>query len=152
MSSFAIIAEGVTDQTVLENILQGYFHTEDDSAMDPEFCTRNAGRIVFAIAVDSIECWLLPLLYDGEAAKKAKITGCLEAANWKLRRLNRPPLSTADSKNLASYERASRDYAKHRKLMGHRGENPSLDVFVENLAALGDGSAGGDGSGPEPKL
>jgi hypothetical protein len=226
MSSFAIIAEGVTDQVVLENILYGYFHAEAEedepvvthvqpprdatskgrvpapggwtlvfrslragdhrkalqlndyvivhidtdvseepgydvshrasdgrplrpeelieqvtkkliSAMDPEFCARNAGRIVFAIAVDSIECWLLPLLYDGEAAKKAKITGCLDAADWKLRRLNRPPLSMAGAKSLSSYEKTSRDYAKHRKLMEHRGENPSLDVFVKNLEALG---------------
>jgi hypothetical protein len=227
--SFAIIAEGVTDQAVLENILLGYFGDEEDepvvnhvqpprdatskapggwtlvfrslragdhrkalqlndyvivhidtdvceepgydvshraadgralsppelieqvelkllAAMDPEFCARNAGRIVFAIAVDSIECWLLPLLYDGEGAKKkAKTTGCLDAADRKLGRLNQPPLSTAGGKSLASYERASRDYAKRGKLMKHRGENPSLDVFVENLAALGP-APGGDAS------
>lgn len=236
MPSFAIIAEGVTDQAVLENILTGYFRADDElvvnhvqpprdatskgrapapggwtlvfrslragdhrkalqlhdyvvihihtdvsedpgyevshragdgrplrpeelieqvkrklvAAMDPDFCARNAARIVFAIAVDSIECWLLPLLYDDEAAKKAKTTGCLEAADWKLRRLKRPPLSTAGSKDPASYEKASRDYAKHRKLMEHRGENPSLDVFVKNLEALGAESTGDAGSGPEP--
>jgi hypothetical protein len=223
MASFAIIAEGVTDQAVLENILQGYFDADEElvvnhvqpprdatakgggpapggwtlvfrslragdhrkalqlndyvivhidtdvseeagydvshraadgrplrpeelveqvkikliAAMDPEFCARNAGRIIFAIAVDSIECWLLPLLYEGEAAKKAKITGCAEAADRKLRRMNRPPLSIAGGKNLSSYERVSRDYARRRKLMEHRGENPSLRVFVDNLAPRG---------------
>ncbi len=222
MSSFAIIAEGVTDQAVLENILCGYLQADEDepvvnhvqpprdmtstsrapggwtlvfrslragehrkalqlndyviihidtdvsedpgydvshratdgrpllpselieqvtnkliSVMDPDFCARNADRIIFAIAVDSIECWLLPLLYDGEPVKKAKTTGCLEAANWKLQRLDRAPLSTAGRKNLSSYQSTSRDYAKHRVLMAHRGENPSLDVFVKNLEALG---------------
>jgi hypothetical protein len=235
--SFAIIAEGVTDQAVLENILRGYFATDDDepvvnhvqpprdatprggapapggwtlvfrslsagdhrkalqlndyvvihidtdvaeepgydvsrravdgrplppeelieqvkrrlvAAMGAEFCARHAARIVFAVAVDAIECWLLPLLYDGEAAKKAKITGCLDAADRKLRRLNRPPLSTAGSKSLASYEKASRDYLKRRKLMEHRGENPSLDVFVRNLEALRAEPAGDAGSEPGP--
>ena len=188
MPSFAIIAEGVTDQAVIENILRGYFAADDElvvnhvqpprdatpkggnpapggwtlvfrslragdhrkalqlndyviihldtdvseepgyevspraadgralppdelieqvkiklvAAMGPEFYARHAARIVFAVAVDAIECWLLPLLYDGEAAKKAKITGCLEAADRKLRRLNQPTLSTAGSKSLAS--------------------------------------------------
>lgn len=106
------------------------------AAMDPEFCERNAARIVFAIAVDSIECWLLPLLYDGEVAKKAKTTGGLDAANRKLQRLNQPLLSRGDNKILASYESASREYSKRKKLMRHRDENPSLDVFVTNLDAL----------------
>ena len=108
------------------------------AAMDPAFCARHAGRILFAVAVDSIECWLLPLLYDGEAAqKKAKTTGCLEAADRTLQRLNLPPLSTAGSESLRSYEKASRDYARRKKPVEHRGENPSLDVFVANLEALG---------------
>jgi hypothetical protein len=229
--SFAIIAEGVTDQIVLENVLRGYLQADDElvvnhlqpprtrepapggwtlvfrslragdhrkalqlhdyvvvhidtdvseepgydvshraadgrplspeelieqvalklvSAMGQDFYTRHAARIVFAVAVDAIECWLLPLLYDGEAAKKAKITGCLDAADWKLRRLGRPPLSTAGNKSLASYEKASRDYAKRRKLMQHCDENPSLAIFVKNLAALAAGGAGGAGVDAEP--
>lgn len=224
MSSFAIIAEGVTDQVVLENILHGYFHADDreppdvnyvqppptprgavpapggwtlvlrslregahrralqfndyvvvhidtDVCEDPgfdvsrraadgrvllpeeliervkakliqtmgqELSEQDAKRIVFAIAVDSIECWLLPLLYD-DAARRAKITGCLEAADWKLRRLGRPPLSRADNKDPLSYEKESRKYAKRRTLMEHRSENPSLDVFVSNLEVISRG-------------
>lgn len=225
MPSFAIIAEGVTDQAVLENVLHGYFQMDDQEpvvnhvqppptpkgavpapggwtlvfsslragehrralqfndyvvvhidtdvcedagfdvsrraadgrvllpeelieqvkvrliqAMGQELSEQDAKRIVFAIAVDSIECWLLPLLYD-EAAKKAKITGCLEAANWKLQRLGQPPLSKADSKILSSYEKVSREYSKRRKLMEHRSENPSLGVFVTNLEVI-DGAVG----------
>ncbi len=101
--------------------------------MGVAFHEEHGARVVFAIAVDAIECWLLPLLYDGEpAAKKAKTTGCLKAADDKLRRLNLPLLS----KSPASYDRASRDYAKHRTLILHRDENPSLDIFVKNLEAL----------------
>jgi hypothetical protein len=240
--SFAIIAEGVTDQAVLENILLGYFGDDEDEpvvryvqpprvatvkgrdpgqggwtlvlrslregdhrkalqlndyvvvhldtdvceepgydvsrraadgrVLGPEelveqvrlrlmtemgraFCDQHGVRIVFAIAVDAIECWLLPLLYDGEPAKKAKVAGCLAAADWKLQRLKRPPLSMAGGKSLASYDGASRDYRKRRTLLDHRGQNPSLDVFVKNLEALGCqspeemGSAAG-GSTPEP--
>ena len=105
------------------------------AAMDREFYEGNAARIVFAIAVDSIECWLLPLLYDSEPKKKAKTTGCLEAADLKLRRLGRPTLSKAGGKDPASYESASREYEKRRTLKKRCGENPSLDVFVKRLEA-----------------
>jgi hypothetical protein len=235
MSSFAIIAEGVTDQAVLENILKGYFEKEKASVtyvqprrdatsksrdpapggwtlvfqalkdgrheealafndyvivhldtdvseeagyevpsraaggrmlspeelienvklkliaeMDPEFYKLHADRIVFAIAVDAIECWLLPLLYEGEPKKKAKITGCLEAVDLKLRRLNQPPLSTAGSKSLARYEKVSQAYAKRRMLEERCRENPSLYVFVKSLTALGGTSTGDAGNGAEP--
>ena len=160
MLTFGIIAEGPTDQTVIENILLGYFEHQDDKPtinhvqpprpltetpagwghvfeslkqkhheealqfndylvihidtdvqeepgfdvprrdggkelsvsdrvdrviarlkqhMDGGFYQANAHRILFAIAVDTIECWLLPLLYGDK--KAAKTTGCLESAN-----------------------------------------------------------------------
>jgi hypothetical protein len=226
MPSFAIIAEGVTDQAVIENILQGFFQMDDElvvnhvqpprelknrvpapggwtlvfqslrngdyrkslqfndyvvihidtdvseetgfdvshrapdgnalspeelikqvgeklvGVMDLEFYKQNAGRIVFAIAVDSIECWLMPLLYSDEVAKKTKVTGCLQAADWKLRRLNRPALSKGDHKVLSSYDMASREYMKHKKLMEHCDANPSLHVFVSLLQALSRDAAG----------
>lgn len=105
--------------------------------MGPESHAQYAAQIIFAIAVDSIECWLLPLLYPGEAAKKAKITGCLQAADRKLERIDRDFLSPKPNhKDVASYERESRAYAKRRNLMDHCGENPSLEIFVKNLAAV----------------
>ena len=50
----------------------------------------------------------------------------------------------------SSYEKASRAYTKHRKLMEHRGENPSLAVFVKNLDALGPELAGDAGDELDP--
>ena len=160
MLKFGVIAEGPTDQIVIENILLGYFQDQEDEPaihpiqpprpltetpggwghvfkslerkdyagalqyndylvihidtdvqeqpgfdvprrdggkelsvservdrviarlkqdIDPEFYKANAHRILFAIAVDTIECWLLPLLYDDQ--KAAKTTGCLETAS-----------------------------------------------------------------------
>lgn len=220
MPSFAIIAEGATDQAVIENILKGFFGGDEDPVVNyvhpPPSTSRDpapggwtlvlrslraadhrkalqlndyvvihidtdvseekgydvpraldgqpltpeqlieqvknrlidvmgrerfepiASRVVFAIAVDSIECWLLPLLYDGDPPKKkAKTTGCLGAADRKLRRLGRATLSKSDDeKLLASYEAESKGYRRYKVLMQHRAANPSLDVFAKNLEAL----------------
>jgi len=92
-------------------------------------------KVVFAVAVDSIECWLLPLLYD-ERAKQKKIAGCQAAANEKLRRLNREPLSSGESKFVPRYERESSEFRKQSTLMKHRDKNPSLFVFIAALDAL----------------
>ncbi|MBK8251744.1 MAG: hypothetical protein IPK82_03640 [Polyangiaceae bacterium] len=109
-------------------------------AMGTDFFNRHGHRVVFAIAVDSIECWLLPLLYDSEPIKKAKTTGCLDAANRKLNLSRSPTLSTADGQNkdLRAYERASRDYRKSKQLLAHRDENPSLALFLHELDRIRD--------------
>lgn len=103
--------------------------------IDPEFFKTDGHRILFAVAVDSIECWLLPLLCKNK--KAGKTTGCLDAANHELRRTGRKGLSGADgTKFPAAYDAASRGYLKRKTLMKHCGQNPSLKLFVERLDAL----------------
>ncbi len=103
--------------------------------------SKHAARFIFAIAVDSVECWLLPLLYsDGRAAK---ITGCLAAGNEALRRSDEAPLSRNGrrgvEKDLRAYQRLSRQYTRRKRLLELRDKNPSLDHFVGQLDALGAG-------------
>jgi hypothetical protein len=212
---FALIAEGVTDQTVIENILLGYFEDQEDEPVvnpiqpprpltdkpagwghvfqrlkrkdhenalqfndylvihidtdvqeepgfdvprremgrelsvsdrvdrvmarlkkdiDAAFFQANAHRILFAIAVDSIECWLLPLLHDKR--KAAKITGCLESANQALRKADQDALSARENKFPRAYEKASSGYRKRQTLIQLQNRNPSLELFIKQLEAL----------------
>lgn len=77
--------------------------------IDPVFYQNYGTRILFAITVDSIECWLLPLLSNNDAKAK-KITGCYNAVNAELRRTGRPLLSTKETHHPPHYELASRDF------------------------------------------
>jgi hypothetical protein len=222
MPSFGIVAEGITDQIVIERIIAGYFGDEDEkpsvvpvqpppSAATPkdgpapggwglvleflergehrqalqfndylvlhldtdvseqkgfdvphredgrelsveelaarvrqrleriigaEFCAEHGHRLIFAVAVHGIECWLLPLLYQDNHT--GKITGCLSAANEARRRGNKNPLSTpgrkGENKDPRSYQDASRGYTKRKQLMALHDKNPSLSLFVRQLA------------------
>lgn len=215
MLKFGIIAEGPTDQTVIENILLGYFQNQEEEPsinyiqpprplsekpggwtnvfqslvrkdyegalqfndylvihidtdvqeepgfdvprlvdgkeitilervdkvivrlrkeIDDDFNRANSHRILFAIAVDTIECWLLPLLCEGK--KVAKITGCLETANQALRKANRDGLSAGTKKFIHAYDKASNDYRRRKNLMACDNKNPSLELFVNQLRAL----------------
>jgi hypothetical protein len=214
--TFGVIAEGPTDQTVIENILLGYFQDEEEEPdihfvqpprhltetpagwghvfkslerkyyegalqyndylvihidtdvqedpgfdvprreggselslpdrvarviarlrkdIDATFYKANEHRFLFAVAVDTIECWLLPLLY-GDKRKAAKTTGCLESANQSLRKADEDALSAGVNKFIRAYEKASRDYRKRKMLMNLRNKNPSLELFIKQLDAL----------------
>ncbi len=213
MASFAIIAEGPTDQRVIENIVCGFMsagdgplvvndvqpppnspggwtlvlsalrdgevgralkfndyvivHIDTDVCDQPGFDVprRIGGRelstdeltaavaarlasligevfesqrehILFAIAVDSIECWLLPILFESQTAKAAKSTGCMDAANDALRAANRPLLKKGDDKLIEGYRACSADYLKKKVLLKHSKRNPSLKRFVAELEEL----------------
>jgi hypothetical protein len=101
------------------------------SYIDPTFYDQNRQRLLFAIAVEEVECWLLPLLLTGK--KIAKTTGCLEAANRELRRKDRAPLSSGEDKDVRAYDTASREYLKRKTLVKHRDANPSLALFLQQL-------------------
>jgi hypothetical protein len=213
--TFGVIAEGPTDQTVIENILLGYFEEQEDEPdiryiqpprpltktpagwghvfkslerkdyegalqyndylvihidtdvqeepgfdvprqekgknlsvsdrvdrviarltqdIDVRFSQANAHRILFAIAVDTIECWLLPLLHRNK--KAAKTTGCLESANQALRKADRDALSAGENKFIRAYEKAASDYRKRKTLIELHGKNPSLELFIKQLETL----------------
>lgn len=95
-----------------------------------EFFNEYEEKIIFAICVHSIECWLLPLYCDGKHRKKTK--GCLDTLNRCLARRNESQISLGN-KDVRKYEELSNDYSKYRKLMSLYKVNPSLEIFVEEL-------------------
>ncbi len=105
--------------------------------MSAAFYQANAHRILFAIAVDTIECWLLPLLYGDN--KAAKTTGCLESANNALRRKDQDALSAGENKFIRAYEQASSGYRKRKRLIEAHDRNPSLQLFFTQLETLRSG-------------
>ena len=106
-----------------------------EGVIGTEFCAEHEDRLIFAIAVHSIECWLLPLFYTDSHARK--VTGCMNAVNEARKKRNQRPLSTSgrrgESKDPQSYRDASREYTKRKRLMALRDKNPSLALFVRQL-------------------
>lgn len=89
-------------------------------------------RIIFAIAVDSIECWLLPLYYENDAAKQKKTVNCIGTLN---EALSRSEGFTIQSKDPDYYERASADYCKQKILRRVYHHNPSFKAFIKEVDA-----------------
>ncbi|MDQ2732941.1 MAG: phage tail protein [Armatimonadota bacterium] len=95
-----------------------------------EFYQKHRERILFAISVHSIECWLLPLYYLNAPAKSGKTTGCLPTLN---QALSKKFSFEINAKRLDYYRKASDDFADRRKFEKAYPLNPSLKRFVEEL-------------------
>lgn len=104
------------------------------AAMGASFVQTYAKRIFYAVAVNTTECWLLPLLVAPK--KAAKLLGCLSEANKALRKQDKPPLSAADGnkKSPRHYRQLAAAYKKKKTLEKQGRLSPSLARFLDALA------------------
>lgn len=89
-----------------------------------------AGRLLFAVCVESIECWLLPLHAPGNAGD---VHGCLRRLNHELKRKGAPGLKKDD---VPSYANASAEYRRRKVLLAKGPKQPSLAIFLQELEAV----------------
>ncbi|HIO93034.1 MAG TPA: phage tail protein [Leucothrix mucor] len=88
-----------------------------------DFYEGHKEKIIFAISVHSLECWLLPLY---RTYKKEKIVSCYDA-------LKRESKAISVEKTYRKYDELSRPFLKHKKLMTIIPQNTSFDIFINAL-------------------
>tara|TARA_R110002049_G_scaffold199834_2_gene370294 strand:+ start:281 stop:961 length:681 start_codon:yes stop_codon:yes gene_type:complete len=86
-------------------------------------------RIILAICVREIECWLLPL-WDQQRADKCE--GCLDTLNRSLSKANEPTINPLN-KSARVYDAVSKDYRKSKILLSKGPLSPSLKIFLKEL-------------------
>ena len=89
-----------------------------------DFLEEYQDRILFAISVDEIECWLLPIYYTDNT--KSKVNNCDFKLHEKAGKFE---------KKAIPYDKISREYRKSKTLLKLYPENPSLRIFVESILA-----------------
>jgi hypothetical protein len=95
-----------------------------------DFLDTNKHRILYAISVDEIECWLLPLLYVDNT--KATTTNCLFKLNQQLAKNNEKTIPKGKEGAVPTYRKISKPYMKNKVLMDKYLQNPSFKIFIEN--------------------
>ena len=100
------------------------------SLIGHEFYIKYSEKIIFAISVHSIECWLLPLYYQDQ--RKSAIVNC---SSKLAQEVNKKEKFYLDPKNKDSniYAKISDKYTKKKTLLKHYPENPSFKIFIEDL-------------------
>jgi hypothetical protein len=95
------------------------------SLIGPSF-EAHKDRIFFAICVDAMECWLLPLVTTNHPGKTK---GCLEAVDKALRQANLPTLN----KDPRHYAAVAKPFAKKKELDAAAKRVESLRLLLEEL-------------------
>jgi hypothetical protein len=88
-------------------------------------------RIIFAISVHEIECWLLPLYYSD--SKRSKTTGCINTLN---QILPQKEGFSIHAKEYRYYEKMAKPFLKRKELNKCFPHNPSFAVFVSKLEQI----------------
>ena len=113
-----------TPQQLIEKVIEKF-----RGAIGDDFYSKYQQKIIFAISVHSIECWLLPLYYT-DKKNKSKFKSCLDTLNPQVYKKHKFRI---DAKNPEYYRIISEQYRKHKVLMKHYAENPSLKNFIEEI-------------------
>ncbi|MEG4027199.1 MULTISPECIES: phage tail protein [unclassified Microcoleus] len=113
-----------TPKELIEKVIEKF----KEEIIGEYFYSQCQQRIIWAISVHSIECWLLPLYYKDH--KKSHFKNCLGTLN---KQLYKKDGFTIDAKKPQYYRQISEKYRKHRDLMDCYQHNPSLTSFVVEI-------------------
>jgi len=91
------------------------------------FYQENREKIIFAISVHSLECWILPIY---ESNKKEKIIGCEDKLKKAVVKVSK---KLKVDKNYKNYDKLTQDFLKHKKLMKITSQNSSFQIFIDKL-------------------
>lgn len=102
------------------------------AAIGPAVHGAAGAKVLFAVCVDAIECWLLPLYFQD--SRRAKTTGCLGALNRALSAHLTFSIDPADKRTLY-YDKLLRAQRLHKRrtLEAIADGNPSLTIFLRHL-------------------
>lgn len=99
-------------------------------AFEKDFLEKYRSKILFAVAVNEIECWLLPLYYQDQTS--IGMRGCLGKLNDKLRK-EKEHIVNPDNKVPQRYDQLSRPLLKHKTFLITAEKNPSFQIFFGKL-------------------
>jgi hypothetical protein len=140
-ADFGITTTGLAAEEVVNAFVQRF-----RDMIGSEIWTNHGARFLFAIGVNSIECWLLPLVFDRSMKPKLeKINGCLGALNHERTKAKRVPLSTKDekSKDHNVYREIARGLKCRADVEYASMHNPGFRRFVDDLIRIsGDRTSG----------
>ncbi len=100
-----------------------------------DFYEKVAERIIFAVSVHSIECWLLPIYFPNDKAKKGKTVNCLDTLNLALSKKESFTIDKSH-KNFDYYAKISTIFSKNKELKKYYPHNPSFAIFIQKLDDL----------------
>lgn len=115
--------EELSTEELIENIIKRLIKQIDE---DEVFYEENKDKIIFAISVHSLECWILPLY---KTYKTEKTKNCFD-------NLKRESEDIKVEKTHSTYDKLSKDFLKAKNITKISKDCISLKVFISKLPVL----------------
>jgi len=93
---------------------------------DKDIYSKYKEKIIFAISVHSLECWILPLY----SKKSEVIHQCFEKL---LKEVPKVSKKLKVNKTHNDYDKLSRPFVKYKELMKMKSKNSSFQIFINKL-------------------
>jgi len=118
-------------ETIVYQVVEKFVTTMQE-AFGSDFLTNYQPRLLFAVAVNQIECWLLPLFDKDKTA--AATQNCLYKINQYLGKKKEQPINP-DNKNASPkyYDQLTRPFLRPKMLFPAAEKNASFKIFIEKL-------------------
>lgn len=121
--NFGVSQHNLSIEELIEKVIERLIGQIDSKK---EFYQKHKEKIIFAISVHSLECWILPI-YEN---KKDKILNCED----KLKRaVSKVSKKLKIEKNYKNYDKLTQDFLKHKKLIKIIPQNSSFQIFINRL-------------------
>ena len=100
------------------------------------FYQEHAERIIFAVSVHSIECWLYAHYNKEPPLKSPKITGCAKALSYYLLNKDKNKAFSKIEKTQPCYNKLSQPFQKRQHIDAVAQKDPSFRVFIQSLEKI----------------
>ncbi|MEO7312917.1 MAG: hypothetical protein ABIX01_21205 [Chitinophagaceae bacterium] len=104
-----------------------------------KYWEKYGSKILFAICIHSIECWLLPIYFTNN--KKSAGRECLSTLNQELSRRNLdiiPPKAKNDNPAIKAYAKVLQNWRNKKDIAAAAYHNAAFKAFVESLQVIDD--------------
>ena len=98
----------------------------DEIDKNDSFYKENRDKIIFAISIHSLECWILPIY----SQKNEVIHKCFDKLKIEVPKVSK---KLKVNKTYSDYDKLSRIFVKHKELMKLKSKNKSFEIFIDNL-------------------
>ena len=122
--NFDVSQHNLSTEALIEKVVERLIAQIDSKR---EFYQKHKEKIIFAISVHSLECWILPIY---ESNKKEKIIGCEEKLKKAVVKVSK---KLKVEKNYNNYDKLSQKFLKQKNLIKIASQNSSLQIFINKL-------------------
>lgn len=102
--------------------------------ISPEILNKHGNKILFAICIRTIECWLLPIYYPNN--HKSATTTCLDKLNTELRKKDIHILTTQDKNSVTSkrtYDTILKNWKRKQDIINASQYNIGFNSFIQSM-------------------